>query len=90
METLSTSELATVTRQLERLEELGPLLPYPVSSQLQGKLRELRFHLQQGQFRIPYFISSQRQIVLLSVFRKSKDKETNEVKRAIRKMKEYL
>ena len=89
MDTLTNTELATVIRQLDRLEDLGVLLPHPFSSQIQGKLRELRFHLQSGQFRITYFITTKRRIVLLTVFRKSKGKESREIKRALQKMKDY-
>jgi hypothetical protein len=51
---------------------------------LDGKLRELRFHLDTDSVRITYWIASGRRIVLLTVFRKQRMRETGEVSRARR------
>ncbi|MEU0553513.1 type II toxin-antitoxin system RelE/ParE family toxin [Dactylosporangium sp. NPDC006015] len=53
-------------------------------SPLDGKLRELRFHLERDAVRITYWIASGERIILLTVFRKTRDRETSEVKRAQR------
>jgi len=37
------------------LEEMGPTLPYPYSSQVRGKIRELRTHYGKDNIRILYF-----------------------------------
>jgi len=47
-----------------------------------GKLRELRFHLGRERQRISYYVASGRRIVLLTVFRKTKMREVQEVTRA--------
>jgi hypothetical protein len=49
---------------------------------LRGKLRELRFFLGRERIRVSYFIASGRRIVLLTVFRKTKQREQLEVVRA--------
>lgn len=80
---LSTREQGKVSRNITRLQEMGPLLSFPFTSQLKGKLRELRFQLADGDYRIGYYISSNRTIVLLTVFRKTKRNESREVARAL-------
>ncbi len=42
---------------IDRLSELGPQLDEPHTRQLDGKLRELRFHLEGRQMRITYWIA---------------------------------
>jgi hypothetical protein len=70
--------------------EMGPLLPFPFSSQLKGKLRELRFHLADGDYRITYYIAPDRTIILLTVFRKTKRSEKREVSRAVNAHKRHV
>ena len=62
--------------------ERGTLLAEPYTRQLDGKLRELRFHLDRDAVRITYWIASGRRIVLLTVFRKTRMREEREVVRA--------
>jgi hypothetical protein len=71
-------------------KEQGVLLDEPYTRQLKGKLRELRFHLGREQRfhlgreqrRISYYIASERRIVLLTVFRKTRMREAGEVSQA--------
>jgi len=53
-----------------RLEECGPRLPFPYSSQVEGRLRELRVHYGRTLYRILYYGDSQRTLVLLHAFEK--------------------
>ncbi len=69
---------------IDLLAEQGPLLGEPYTRQLDGKLRELRFHLDRQAVRITYWIAPGRRIVLLTVFTKSRMRETREVERARR------
>lgn len=62
------------------------LLAEPYTKQLDGKLRELRFYLDQDAMRITYWIAPDRRIILLTVFRKSRWQEFREVERARRAM----
>jgi len=71
---------------LDLLEEHGVLLDQPYTKQLDGKLRELRFHLERGAIRVTYWIAPGRRIIMLTVFGKQRFKETREVERARRAM----
>ncbi|WP_275419732.1 type II toxin-antitoxin system RelE/ParE family toxin [Catellatospora citrea] len=66
------------------LGDQGPLLDEPYTRQLDGKLRELRFHLEGQQIRVTYWIAADRRIILLTVFRKTRWRESREISRARR------
>ncbi|GIH72442.1 type II toxin-antitoxin system RelE/ParE family toxin [Sphaerimonospora thailandensis] len=66
------------------------LLDEPYTRQLYGKLRELRFHLAREAVRISYWIAPGRRIILLTVFRKQRMRETAEIERAVRAMKRCI
>jgi hypothetical protein len=55
----------------------------PYTRHLGGKVRELRFHLLAQQPRITYWLAPGRRIVLLTVFRKTRNAEVAEVARAL-------
>jgi hypothetical protein len=57
-------------------------LAEPYSRHLGGKLRELRFKLDGNAVRITYWLAPRRRIVLLTAFRKTRQRETSEVERA--------
>ncbi|HEY3747993.1 MAG TPA: type II toxin-antitoxin system RelE/ParE family toxin [Pseudonocardiaceae bacterium] len=84
LDRLPTAHFATATFYVELLAEQGPLLSEPYTRQLDGKLRELRFHLDGDAVRVTYWIASGRRIVLLTVFRKTRMREEREVDRARR------
>jgi len=50
---------------IKMLEQEGPSLPFPYSSQVQGKLRELRTQQGKDKLRILYFGDAKRVFVLL-------------------------
>ena len=79
---LSDDEAGQVGVNIDRLAEQGVLLTEPYSRQLKGKLRELRFYVNGKQTRISYFIFEGRRIILLTVFRKTRQRETREITRA--------
>ncbi len=60
----------------------------PYSRHLGGKLRELRFIMDGSSVRITYWLASERRIVLLTVFRKTRQRERSEVDRALQAQKE--
>ena len=72
----------TVAFYYDLLADRGVLLGEPYTRQLDGKLRELRFHLEGGSLRITYWIAPGRRIVLLTVFRKQRMREVAEIERA--------
>jgi hypothetical protein len=86
LEGLSTMYFARAAFYVDLLAEQGVLLGEPYTKQLDGKLRELRFYLDQDAMRITYWIAPDRRIILLTVFRKSRWQEFREVERARRAM----
>ena len=84
LEQLPTAQFAHAAFYVDLLAEQGPLLGKPYTKQLDGKLRELRFHLGRHPVRVTYWIASGRRIILLTVFRKTRMRENREVDRARR------
>ncbi|MGH3974404.1 MAG: type II toxin-antitoxin system RelE/ParE family toxin [Pseudonocardiaceae bacterium] len=84
VEGLSTEQFATAAFYIDLLAERGPLLGEPYTRQLDGKLRELRFHIDWRSVRVTYWIATGRRIVLLTVFAKSRMREHREIERARR------
>ena len=87
---LSVSDRARVGFHVARLEAEEVLLGEPHAKQLAGKLRELRFALSVGDYRLTYFIARRRRIILLTVFRKTRGRDRREVQRAQRAMRTWL
>jgi hypothetical protein len=77
-------------RYIDLLAEEGVHLSEPFTRQLDGKLRELRFHLERQRVRITYYIARGRRIVLLTVFTKSRQRERLEIARAHRAMQRCI
>ena len=67
---LSDKHLGKVLQVTHLLEERGPVLPFPYSSQVEGKLRELRAHHGKVQYRILYYGDIRGVFILLHAFRK--------------------
>ncbi|HET9275476.1 MAG TPA: type II toxin-antitoxin system RelE/ParE family toxin [Gemmatimonadales bacterium] len=55
LDALETPRRAKVLALIRLLEEQGPALPFPYSSQVRGRLRELRAHFGRDQYRVLYF-----------------------------------
>jgi phage-related protein len=66
------------------LAEQAETLTEPYARHLGGKVRELRFHLLRQQTRVTYWLAPGHRVVLLTVFRKTRNAETAEVERALR------
>ncbi len=71
MESLSDGELGKIAQVLELLKSYGPTLPFPWSSQVRGKLRELRCHYGRKHIRILYYCDARRVFILLHGLRKA-------------------
>lgn len=80
--TLTTEQFAHVAFYVDLLAEYGAALNEPYTRQLDGKLRELRLYLESEATRITYWIAPGRRIVLLTVFKKTRMRESREVQRA--------
>ena len=82
LDTLSPTGFALTLPHIERLAERGNRLRMPASKPLGDGLFELRFDLERVAWRIPFFFATGRRIVLLTVFRKQRMNERNEITRA--------
>ena len=58
--------------------------------QLRGKLRELRFYLGRERWRITYYITMDRRIILLTVFHKTARRQRAEIDRAVAAMERCI
>jgi hypothetical protein len=82
LEGLDDQRWAQAMFHLDLLEERGALLGEPYTRQLDGKLRELRFYCGRQRVRISYWVAPGRRIIALTVFTKTKMRETGEIERA--------
>ena len=74
LEGLSKQQRAKALALIKLLEEQGTTLPFPYSSQVRGRLRELRTRLGKTRLRILYFGDPRRVFVLLHGFIKAEEK----------------
>jgi hypothetical protein len=82
LEGLDDQRWAQAMFHLDLLEDRGVLLGEPYTCQLSGKLRELRFYSGGDRVRISYWIAPGRRIIMLTVFTKTRMRETAEITRA--------
>ncbi|MGH9358937.1 MAG: type II toxin-antitoxin system RelE/ParE family toxin [Terriglobia bacterium] len=65
LDSLAAKQRNKLVALIEKLAEYGVDLPFPYSSQVRGKLRELRTRLGKTRLRILYFADSKRTFILL-------------------------
>jgi phage-related protein len=65
---------AKLLAAIKLLEEHGPTLPFPYSSQIEGRLRELRTRSADERLRVMYFGDARRVFVLVHAFLKHTEK----------------
>ncbi len=82
LEGLDDQPWAQAVFHLDLLEDRGALLGEPYTRQLAGKLRELRFYCGGQRVRVSYWIAPGRRIIMLTVFTKTRMRETAEIARA--------
>jgi hypothetical protein len=72
---------------IAKLKEYGPTLPFPYSSQVDGKLRELRTRFGKTRLRILHFADANQEFILLHGVVKDTDKlERSDIKAAMNRM----
>jgi phage-related protein len=74
LEALSVERRAKALALIQELRRRGPALPFPYSSQVEGRVRELRTQYGKEKIRILYFGDSQRNFILLHGLIKRTDK----------------
>jgi hypothetical protein len=92
VEALPAREFGRVEFYIDLLAERGPLLDEPFTRQLRGKLRELRFYLgaRGDAVRLSHYIAARRRIILLTVFRKQRQRERAAIERAYKAMQRCM
>lgn len=70
LDSLPDRHVGKVLQVIQLLEEWGPNLPFPYSSQVEGGLRELRAHYGKNHYRILYYGDTDRTFILLHAFLK--------------------
>ncbi len=82
---------AKVAAVIALLAEQGPNLPFPYSSRVRGKIRELRTQYGKQRYRVLYFGAPGRVFVLLHALEKSMEKAPEgDIKVAEARMKKHL
>ncbi|MCM2419260.1 type II toxin-antitoxin system RelE/ParE family toxin [Streptomyces sp. RKAG293] len=82
LELLSDAQHDKAERAADMLAAEPTTLGEPYSRHLGGKVRELRFTMDGNAVRVTYWLAPNRRIVLLTVFRKTRQREVAEVDRA--------
>ncbi|MFE7614413.1 type II toxin-antitoxin system RelE/ParE family toxin [Streptomyces sp. NPDC057496] len=87
LEGLSDHDFKRVDEVAGILAALGPELGGPWADHLEGPVWELRLRLRDVAPRVTYWITPARTIVLLTVFRKTRQHEQGQIDRAVRARK---
>lgn len=82
LRSLSDRDFGRVDAYVGMLAEKAEALGEPWSRNLGESVRELRFHLHPREMRITYWLAPGRRVVLLTMFAKTRMRETAEVERA--------
>jgi phage-related protein len=65
LDDLPVKHRAKLLAAIEKLRQIGPTLPFPYSSQVEGKLRELRTRFEKTRLRILYYCDENQTFQLL-------------------------
>lgn len=88
---LKISQRDKVIAWIDKLQELGPLLPRPYAGMLRDGIHELRIKVSSNQIRILYFFVFECRIVLTHPFYKNvSNVPEKEIKKAIQIRDEYI
>jgi hypothetical protein len=87
LDSLSDSDYKRVDEVCGMLAEKGTELGGPWSDHLEGPVRELRIRLRDVAARVTYWCTADGTIVLLTVFRKTRQHDQRQIDRAVRAQK---
>jgi ribosome-binding protein aMBF1 (putative translation factor) len=83
LDALPREHYRSAERHADRLAGAPTTLGEPHSRHLSGPVRELRFYLGPAAVRLTYWLAPERRIVFLTVFRKTRMREEQQVQRAL-------
>jgi phage-related protein len=87
---LSVQRRAKALALIQELRRQGPALPFPYSSQVAGRVRELRTQYGKEKIRILYFGDSQRNFILVHGLIKRSDKlDQSDIATAVDRMTKH-
>jgi phage-related protein len=87
---LSKKHRAKLLGLIAKLQEHGPTLPFPYSSQVDGKVRELRTRFGKTRLRILYFADACQEFILLHGVVKDTEKlERSDIALALNRMADH-
>lgn len=81
LDSLPDKHVGKILQIIHMLEEFGLGLPFPYSSQIEGKMRELRAHYGKTHYRLLYYGDVQRGFILLHAFTKRTERIPEKEKR---------
>ena len=82
---------AKIWRYVELIEKHGPNLLRPYADSVEGKIRELRIRVIEGNIRILYFFFTGRNVVLLHVLKKkTSDLPKKDIEQAKQRMQDFI
>jgi phage-related protein len=84
LDALPDKHVGKILQIIHLLEEFGPNLPFPYSSQIEGKLRELRAHYGKTHYRLLYYGDVRGVFIVLHAFRKRTERVPEKEKRIAR------
>ncbi len=75
---------------IKLLEEQGPTMPFPYSSQVRGRVRELRTHYGKELIRILYFADANRAFILLhGLIKRAQKLDEGDIRIAEQRMRQH-
>jgi phage-related protein len=90
LESLPRTHRAKLLGLIAKLKEHGPTLPFPYSSQVDGRLRELRTRFGKTRLRILYFGDAHQEFILLhGVVKDSEKLQISDIESARTKMADH-
>jgi mRNA-degrading endonuclease RelE of RelBE toxin-antitoxin system len=82
LDTLPSKQYVAVEKRVDRLADNPAEARMPLFKPLGDKVWEMRLHLGDDAVRVSYWVGPSRRVILLTVFRKTRDNEAAEVERA--------
>ena len=81
---------AKIWRYVELLEKYGPNLLRPYADSVEGKVRELRIRVIEGNIRILYFFVERNAVLLHAIKKKTLELPKREIEQAKQHMQDFI